>query len=127
MQACGDAHLSNFGGYVSPERHLVFDLNDFDETLPAPWKWDLKRLVASIVVAERSNGYHAADCAEHVHTAVRAYWERMAQFAEMTNLAVWYTHISATDIIAGLTGAIKKEFERGVERAFHRDHLQVLA
>jgi uncharacterized protein (DUF2252 family) len=109
----GDAHLSNFGGYASPERNLVFDLNDFDETLSAPWEWDLKRLVASIVVAGRSNGYHATDCADHAHTAVRAYRERMAQFAEMTNLAVWYTQISATDIIAGLTGAIKKEFERG--------------
>jgi len=109
----GDAHLSNFGGYASPERNLVFDLNDFDETLPAPREWDLKRMVASIVVAGRSNGYHAADCAEHAHTVIRTYRARMAQFTEITNLAVWYTHISAADIIAGLTGDIKKAFERG--------------
>jgi uncharacterized protein (DUF2252 family) len=127
VQACGDAHLSNFGGYSSPERNLVFDLNDFDETLPAPWEWDVKRLIASIVVAGRSNGYRAADCADHAQTAVRAYREWMAQFAQMTNLAVWYTRVSAADIANRLTGAVKKEFERGAMRASHRDHLDVLA
>ena len=127
VQACGDAHLSNFGGYGSPERNLVFDLNDFDETLPAPWEWDVKRLIASIIVAGRSNGYRAADCEDHALTAIRSYREQMAKFALMTNLAVWYTHVSAADIASALTGAVKKEFERGAMRASQRDHLEVLA
>src|SRR4051794_16250277 len=113
VQACGDAHLSNFGGYGSPERNLVFDLNDFDETFPAPWEWDVKRLVASIIVAGRSNGYRAADCKDHGLMAIRSYREQMAKFALMTNLAVWYTHISAADIADELTGTVKKVFKRG--------------
>ncbi len=127
VQACGDAHLSNFGGYASPERNLVFDLNDFDETLPAPWEWDVKRLVASIVVAGRSNGFSAADCQTHALTALRSYRERMAMFAEMTNLATWYFHVNAADIAAELSGGIKKDFEKGAKRATTRDSLQALA
>ena len=101
VQACGDAHLSNFGGYGTPERNLVFDLNDFDETLPGPWEWDVKRLAASFVVASRANGFTAANAAANAaRAAVRSYRERMAAFAPMSHLDVWYTRIGAADIAA---------------------------
>jgi uncharacterized protein (DUF2252 family) len=127
VQACGDAHLSNFGTFATPERNQVFDLNDFDETLPAPWEWDLKRLAASIVVAGRTNGFREADCADSVRAAISSYRERMADFAPQGYLAVWYSRISAADISASLPTPVKKDFERGVRRATHRDHIQSLA
>src|SRR6478735_5536062 len=99
VQLCGDAHLSNFGGFASPERKLVFDLNDFDETLPGPFEWDVKRLVASIEVAARSNGFDDATRGDMVLAAGRAYRESMAQFAAMRDLDVWY---SSLDVEAGL-------------------------
>jgi uncharacterized protein (DUF2252 family) len=126
VQACGDAHLSNFGTFATPERTQVFDLNDFDETLPAPWEWDLKRLAASVVVAGRTNGFREADCADSVRAAVRSYRERMAGFARQGHLAVWYSRISAADISASLPTPVKKDFEREARRAVHRDHLQSL-
>jgi uncharacterized protein (DUF2252 family) len=126
VQACGDAHLSNFGTFATPERNQVFDLNDFDETLPAPWEWDLKRLAASIVVAGRTNGFRKADCADSVRAAIRSYRERMADFAPQGRLAVWYSRISAADISASLPIPVKKDFEREAQRAIHRDHLQSL-
>jgi uncharacterized protein (DUF2252 family) len=127
VQACGDAHLSNFGTFATPERNQVFDLNDFDETLPAPWEWDLKRLAASIIVAGRTNGFREADCSDSARAAVRSYRERMAGFAGQSHLAVWYSRISAADISASLPTPVKKDFEREAKRATHRDHLQSLA
>jgi len=97
VQACGDAHLNNFGLYQSPERRLVFDINDFDETLPGPWEWDVKRLAASIEVAGRANGFDSEQRGEIVMASARGYRQAMAEFAEMGNLAVWYSH---TDIEA---------------------------
>src|SRR6202521_2052854 len=93
VQCCGDAHLSNFGVFASPERRLVFDLNDFDETLPGPWEWDVKRLAASVVVAGRYRGH-----AKSVRTAAivelgRSYRESMRQMATLSNLEVWYFHV----------------------------------
>src|SRR5215204_3276661 len=78
VQLCGDAHLLNFGAYASPERALLFDLNDFDETLPGPWEWDVKRLAASFVVAGRDNGFDTADCREAAQASVASYRQRMA-------------------------------------------------
>ncbi len=127
VQACGDAHLSNFGGYATPERNLVFGLNDFDETLPAPWEWDVKRLAASVVVASRDNGFRATDAASAARAAVRSYRERMALFAPMSYLDVWYTRISAADVEAILPKAAKKNVERIAKKAVHRDNLQALA
>ncbi len=127
VQACGDAHLSNIGGYATPERNFVIDLNDFDETLPAPWEWDVKRLAASFVVASRANGFKAADCANASRAAVRSYREQMASFAPMTHLAVWYTRLSAADVAAKLPGRAKKDFQRGANQATQRDHLQAFA
>ena len=95
VQASGDAHLSNFGLFASPERTLVFDANDFDETLPGPWEWDVKRLAASMVIAGRSNGFSAAVNRDITMATVRAYRQWMARYATMRLLDVWYTSIIA--------------------------------
>jgi uncharacterized protein (DUF2252 family) len=92
-QVCGDAHLSNFGIFGSPERNLVFDCNDFDETLPGPWEWDVKRLAASFVVAARQRGFSKTVRAEAIVSLGRVYREAMRQMAGMTNLEVWYSHV----------------------------------
>ena len=93
VQCCGDAHLSNFGVFASPERRLVFDLNDFDETLPGPWEWDVKRLAVSMLIAAINNGYTVKDQERVVLDTVEAYRTAMAGFAGMTNLDVWYAHV----------------------------------
>jgi len=98
VQACGDAHLSNFGLYASPERALVFDLNDFDETLPGPWEWDIKRLAASLEVAGRDNGYRPGRRRKIVIAAVRRYREAMRSFAGQTTLAVWYARADIAEL-----------------------------
>ena len=93
VQCCGDAHLSNFGMFASPERRLVFDLNDFDETLPGPWEWDVKRLAASMLIAAINNGYTVKDQERVVLDTVEEYRTAMRQFAAMGNLDVWYAHM----------------------------------
>jgi uncharacterized protein (DUF2252 family) len=100
VQASGDAHLSNFGLFASPERTLMFDSNDFDETLPAPWEWDVKRLAASIIIAGRANGFSAAQNRAATMATVRSYREWMARYAAMRLIDVWYSHITAEDIKA---------------------------
>ncbi len=100
VQACGDAHLVNFGLFGSPERTLLFDVNDFDETLRAPWEWDVKRLAASATVAARQNGFDEAAAAEITRAGIRSYRQRMAMFAEMTSLDVFYTHVDAETALA---------------------------
>src|SRR5215831_13947930 len=90
VQICGDAHLSNFGFFATPERNLAFDVNDFDETLPGPWEWDLKRLAASIVVAGRQNGYTAQENRQSVVSSIREYHTLMQQMASMCYLDAWY-------------------------------------
>jgi uncharacterized protein (DUF2252 family) len=98
VQACGDAHLLNFGGFATPERHLVFDVNDFDETLPAPWEWDLKRLAASVTLAARYLKFSKARCIEATIASVTAYREQMALYAQMGALERWYQRIDATEV-----------------------------
>ena len=99
VQACGDAHLLNFGVFATPERREIFDINDLDETLPAPWEWDVKRLAASFVLACRNNGF-SEDCArDAVLSCVRSYRERMAEFSQMRVLDVWYARIDLEDLI----------------------------
>ena len=127
VQACGDAHLSNFGVYGTPERSLVFDLNDFDETLPAPWEWDVKRLVASIVVAARVNGFRSGQCADAARAAARKYREQMSSYAMMSYREIWYARITAEDIMAQAPASIRQDLQRGARRATHHDHLQALA
>jgi len=99
VQACGDAHLSNFGFFGSPERNLVFDINDFDETLTGPWEWDVKRLAASLAIAGRDNGFGEKIRRRIVTATVAAYRTSMRGFAEMRNLDVWYAHENAEQII----------------------------
>jgi uncharacterized protein (DUF2252 family) len=100
VQLCGDAHLSNFGGFASPERDLVFDVNDFDETLPGPWEWDVKRLAASIAVAGRERGFSAKQRREAVSATVREYREGLRRFAGMHNLDIWYSRLDRAEILA---------------------------
>jgi uncharacterized protein (DUF2252 family) len=100
VQACGDCHLMNFGAFATPERHVIFDINDFDETLPAPWEWDIKRLVASIMVAGRYRGFTERQCADAVRIAARAYRENLAEYARWPELQVWYARIDAEQMVA---------------------------
>jgi hypothetical protein len=90
VQCCGDAHLSNFGGFATPERKIIFSINDLDETLPAPWEWDVKRLAASFVVACRDNGLSDATAKDVAITCVRTYRESTAEFSKMKTLELWY-------------------------------------
>lgn len=99
VQACGDCHLMNFGAYATPERRVIFDINDLDETLPAPWEWDVKRLATSFVLACRNNGFSEENAREAVLCCVRSYRERMAEYSQMHILDVWYASIDAESII----------------------------
>jgi len=99
VQACGDAHLMNFGAFATPERRVIFDINDFDETLPAPWEWDVKRLATSFLIASRSNGFSEADARTTALCCVRSYRERMAEFAQMRTLEVWYARLDLETIL----------------------------
>src|SRR5689334_7087894 len=108
VQACGDAHLSNFGIFGSPERRLVFDVNDFDETLPGPWEWDVKRLAASLEIAGRDNGVPAKQRREIVIAAVFRYRQAMREFAAMTNLDVWYAHADITELRAQFDSRLRE-------------------
>ena len=98
VQLCGDAHLSNFGGFASPERELLFGLNDFDETLPGPFEYDLKRMAASFTIAARNNGFTPADARAVTVESVKAYRLGMAEFAAMRTLDIWYAHMTERDI-----------------------------
>ncbi len=124
VQASGDAHLSNFGLFASPERSLVFDANDFDETLPGPWEWDVKRLAASIVIAGRANGFSAAQNRDATMAAVRGYRQWMARYASMRLLEIWYSPITEADIRAAaeasglLQGRSAAERRRRLESIF---------
>ncbi len=128
VQLCGDAHLANFGGFASPERSLVFDLNDFDETLPGPFEWDLKRLAASLEVAARSRGFDRKVRTRIVTESVRSYREAMRSFAKMQNLDVWYAHLTADDIFARWGGGLGRDavsrFQRTVGKAESKDRLR---
>src|SRR5215213_7580315 len=131
-QLCGDAHLLNFGAYASPERALLFDLNDFDETLAGPWEWDIKRLAASFVVAGRESGFDASDCREAAQASVASYRRRMAEFSEMGELEVWYSRVSEEEV-RGLLSEAKnrkttaKKLSKSVRKARSRDSLQALS
>ncbi|GAA3630139.1 DUF2252 domain-containing protein [Microlunatus ginsengisoli] len=126
-QLCGDAHLSNFGVFASPERRLVFDLNDFDETHPGPFEWDVKRLAASLEIAGRNNGFSTKQRRGVVVTATRAYRTAVREFAAMSNLAVWYAHQAVQPGLPGLRAIRSKQSRRTVRRsldkAYGRDHL----
>jgi uncharacterized protein (DUF2252 family) len=126
VQVCGDAHLANFGAYATPERNLVFDVNDFDETLAGPWEWDLKRLAASVVVAGRGNGFSAVACAEAAAATVRVYRERMHSFAKMGYADIWYSRVDAAAVIASLPRQETRVARKSFAQARGHDNLQEL-
>jgi uncharacterized protein (DUF2252 family) len=127
-QLCGDAHLSNFGLYASPERTLLFDVNDFDETLSGPWEWDVKRLAASIYIAGRDNGFSEAECRIASLFAMRSYRLHMAEFARMRNLEVWYSRVAADDLFAMIQDKqTRKRAQKQVGKIRQRDSLQAFS
>jgi uncharacterized protein (DUF2252 family) len=136
-QLCGDAHLSNFGAYASPERRLVFDINDFDETLPGPFEWDVKRLAASFVVAGRDNGFTKKQSRTATLAAVESYRKAMQDFAAQPILAVWYAHLNIEDALAQYKSTLTarklkkrkarlKATESALAKAHTRDSLQAM-
>jgi uncharacterized protein (DUF2252 family) len=130
VQLGGDAHLSNFGAYASPERQLVFDQNDFDETLPGPWEWDLKRLATSFVVAGQFHGFDEAACRAVATEAVSAYRGAMSRFAAMGHLPLWYDYVGTDDVTttAGIPPAeLRRRLDRFAKRATRRTSQHALA
>jgi len=127
VQCCGDAHLSNFGVFASPERRLVFDVNDFDETLPGPWEWDVKRLAVSMLIAARDNGFRAKDQDRVVLDTVGRYRTAMAEFAAMSNLDVWYSHLDIESVLAEFGSQFKpkvvKRAQKGLAKARTKDSM----
>jgi len=118
VQACGDCHAANFGGFASPERRLLFDINDFDETLPAPWEWDVKRLAASVVLASREMGMGVGSCGDAVLKMAESYRQHMREYAQMRALEVWYSHMDAEVFIdEAQTAAARKRWQQVEEEA----------
>jgi uncharacterized protein (DUF2252 family) len=131
VQCCGDAHLSNFGVFASPERRLVFDLNDFDETLPGPWEWDVKRLAVSMLIAARDNGFTVKDQDQGVLDTVKEYRTAMARFAAMKSLDVWYAHLDIETALKELSSQLKaktvKRTEKTIAKARTKDSMSAFS
>jgi len=132
VQACGDCHLLNFGGFATPERNIAFDINDFDETLPAPWEWDVKRLATSCVIAGQHNGYNKAEARDMALRCVESYREHIHNFARMTVLERWYEHIDANDILKAISGKkwrqeVRMQIEKAAARSVLEDDFPKLA
>jgi uncharacterized protein (DUF2252 family) len=130
-QICGDAHLSNFGVFGSPERRMIFSVNDFDETLPGPWEWDVKRLAASLAVAGRDNGFTAAERRRFLLAGAREYRTGITRFAGMPNMAVWYAHLDVEVLLEQLRPQLEakrvKTVESSLAKARTRDSVQAFA
>ena len=142
VQLCGDAHLSNFGAFASPERTLLFDLNDFDETLPGPFEYDVKRMAASFTIAARNNSFNQSDSVAATCASVSAYRNQMAEFAEMRTMDVWYARLAEQELMSGIKDATRameqagskkagktaeKTAEKQAQKAHTRDSLQALS
>jgi len=131
VQSCGDAHLSNFGVFASPERRLVFDINDFDETLPGPWEWDVKRLAASMLIAARDNGFATKDQDRIVLDTVGTYRTAMREFAGMRNLEVWYARLEIEPLLkeygSQFQSSMVKRTERAIAKAQTRDSMSAFS
>ena len=131
VQCCGDAHLSNFGVFASPERALVFDVNDFDETLPGPWEWDVKRLAVSMLIAARSNGFKPKEQDQIVLDTVSRYRTAMADFAAMKQLEVWYAHLNVENVLEQFGPQFKpkmvKRTEKEIAKARTKDSMTAFA
>jgi len=131
VQACGDAHLSNFGGFASPARGMVVDVNDFDETLPGPWEWDVKRLAASFEIGARDRGFDDAERTAIARTSARAYREHMRELAELSNLDVWYRRVDIAQIREAVAPMVSKEerkrFDRTVAKAQRKTRMRAFS
>jgi uncharacterized protein (DUF2252 family) len=131
VQLCGDAHLSNFGVFQAPDRRLVFDINDFDETLPGPFEWDVKRLAASVAIGAHDRGFKASESRAAVLSSVSAYRTAMAEFAAMGDLDIWYARLDVDEMQAQWQQAVKKSdrrrLEKTLEKARNKDSLRALA
>ncbi len=131
VQCCGDAHLSNFGTFASPERQMMFDINDFDETHPGPWEWDVKRLVVSMLIGARDNGFSVADQDRIVLETVTRYRTSMREFASMNNLAVWYAHLEIEQLLqeraADFKPAQVKRTQKVLDKARTRDSMSAFS
>ncbi len=131
VQCCGDAHLSNFGVFASPERRLVFDINDFDETLPGPWEWDVKRLSTSMLIAARDRDFTDKEQERIVLSTVEQYRKAMREFASMDNLAVWYSRLEVEALLdeyaAQFKSAVVKRTEKALAKARTRDSMAALS
>src|SRR6516164_8975909 len=112
VQLCGDAHLSNFGVFASPERRLLFDLNDFDETLPGPFEYDVKRMAASFTIAARNNGFSKADIRASTIAAVTAYREAIGEFARMRTMDIWYACLAEDELMRAIHGVVAETKEK---------------
>jgi len=122
VQACGDAHLANFGAFATPERRIVFDINDFDETYPAPWEWDLKRLAASFVIASQHNGHKPADCRAAAAAVVGHYRDKLRELEEMPTLAAWYSYLDYEKLIEmSEDEELKRRRRKVLDKALQRD------
>src|SRR3954469_9484405 len=125
VQACGDSHLCNFGGFATPERRVIVDINELDESLPAPWEWDVKRLAASFVLASRNNGHGEADARDAATTSVRSYRQRMAELSEMRVLDVWYANIDLEQFLSTVKDKeSRKRAQKRLAKARGRDVLE---
>jgi uncharacterized protein (DUF2252 family) len=124
VQLCGDAHLANFGTYETPEGNLVFDVNDFDQTLPGPWEWDIKRLASSIVVAGRTHGIGEAVCSDAAGAALRSYRGRMAEFARMRYLDLWYSRVDASAVLRIIPRSEARTAKKTLSEAGRQDSRQ---
>ncbi len=125
VQACGDCHLSNFGAFATPERRVIVDINDLDETLPAPWEWDVKRLAASFILASRNDGHSEADARDATLACVRSYREAMLEFADMQVLDVWYASLDIEEVIAQVDDKdVQRRIEKRLAKARERSVLE---
>jgi uncharacterized protein (DUF2252 family) len=128
VQCCGDAHLANFGGFAAPDRTLVFDINDFDETLPGPWEWDVKRLVTSFEIAARAREFDDKMRSQIVEGTARAYKDAMQQYAAMGNLELWYTRLDETDVYSRwrerMPPSALKRFQKNLAKARSKDSMK---
>ena len=131
VQLCGDAHLSNFGGFAAPDRELVFDINDFDETARGPWEWDVKRLATSIAIAGRELGLTAAERQQAVEGSVRSYREAMREFAALRNLELWYARLDVARLLSHAGDQVSRRertaFKRRIAGASAKDHLRAMS
>jgi uncharacterized protein (DUF2252 family) len=127
VQACGDAHVANFGTFATPERNVIFDVNDFDETARGPWEWDVKRLAASLHVVAREHGFRPGQCDSVVGNAVRVYREYVDEYAAMRVLDLWYDRTTADDVVAHFPKRYRGRAARDVARALRKDHVRAVA